>query len=136
MSEFLDTSIHDTFPKALAHNASRWPGEIAMREKEFGIWNAFTWSDYLKRVRDLALGMLALGVQRGDVVAILGKNRPESLWGEVAAHAVGAMSLGIYHDSMNAEVAYLLSYTGAAVVLAEDEEQVDKLLEISAEVPT
>ncbi|EME68972.1 long-chain acyl-CoA synthetase [Paramagnetospirillum caucaseum] len=136
MSELLDTTIHDTFPKALVHNAQRWPGDIAMREKEFGIWNAFTWSDYLNRVKDLALGMLSLDVQRGDVVAILGKNRPESLWGEVAAHAVGAMSLGIYHDSMNAEVAYLLTYTGAAVVLAEDEEQVDKLLEISEQVPT
>ncbi len=135
MSEILDTSVHDTFPKALIHNAARWPTDTAMREKEFGIWNAFTWADYLEKVKMLALGLTALGVQRGDVVAILGKNRPESLWGEVAAHAVGALSLGIYHDSMNAEVAYLLTYTGATTVLAEDEEQVDKLLEISAEVP-
>ncbi|MBI3444953.1 MAG: long-chain fatty acid--CoA ligase [Magnetospirillum sp.] len=136
MSEYLDTGVFDTFPKALAHNAARWPSDIAMREKEFGIWNAFSWADYLEKVKTLALGMHALGVKRGDVVAILGKNRPESLWGELAAHSLGAMSLGIYHDSMPNEVAYLLSYTEAAIVLAEDEEQVDKLLEISEQVPT
>ncbi|CAA7619202.1 long-chain fatty acid--CoA ligase [Magnetospirillum sp. SS-4] len=135
MTEYLDASVHDTFPKALIHNAARWPGDIAMREKEFGIWNSFTWADYLGRVKTLAVGMHALGVKRGDVVAILGKNRPESIWGEVAAHALGALSVGIYHDSMNNEVAYLLTYTGATTVLAEDEEQVDKLLEISDEVP-
>ena len=135
MTEYLDSSIHDTFPKALIHNASRWPDDTAMREKEFGIWNSFTWADYLDRVKILAVGMSALGVKRGDVVAILGKNRPESVWGTVAAHALGALSMGIYHDSMNKEVAYLLTYTGATTVLAEDEEQVDKLLEISDEVP-
>ena len=136
MSEFLDTIVYDTFPKALVHNAKTWPDAIAMREKEFGIWNAFTWADYLTQVKLLALGLHSLGVARGDVLAILGKNRPEGVWSELAAHALGAMSLGIYHDSMNAEVAYLLSYTGASVVLAEDEEQVDKLLEISPEVPS
>ena len=136
MTEYLDSAIHDTFPKALMHNARTWPGDIAMREKEFGIWNSFSWADYLERVKMLALGMHALGVKRGDVVAILGKNRPECVWGEVATHALGALSLGVYHDSMNKEVAYLLTYTGATTVLAEDEEQVDKLLEISAEVPS
>jgi long-chain acyl-CoA synthetase len=136
MTELLDTSRFDTFPKALLHNAERWPTDIAMREKEFGIWNSFTWSDYRDRVKTLALGLLALGVQRGAVVAILGKNRPESIWGEVAAHAVGALSMGVYADSMPQEVAYLLTYTEASVVLAEDEEQVDKLLEISEQCPS
>ena len=136
MTDYLDASVHDTFPKALIHNASRWPNDTAMREKEFGIWNSFTWADYLERVKMLALGLKALGVARGEVVAILGKNRPECVWGEVAAHALGALSMGVYHDSMNKEVAYLLTYTGATTVLAEDEEQVDKLLEISAEVPS
>ena len=107
MTNYLDSSVHDTFPKALMHNARTWPNDIAMREKEFGIWNSFTWADYLERVKLLALGMLALGVKRGDVVAILGKNRPECVWGEVATHALGGLSLGVYHDSMNKEVAYL-----------------------------
>lgn len=131
-----DIEILDTFPKLLMHNAERWPTEVAMREKEFGIWNLFTWADCLTQVRRLALGLQAIGINRGDVVALLGKNRPEMVWGEYAAHAIGAMSLGVYHDSMNKEVAYLLTYTEATVVLAEDEEQVDKLLEIADEVPS
>lgn len=126
----------DTFPKLLLHNARTWPNDVAMREKEFGIWNLFTWADYLTQVKRLAAGMAAIGVKRGDVVAILGKNRPEWVWGEVATHALGALSMGVYQDSMNQEVAYLLGYTEAAVVLAEDEEQVDKLLEIAEQVPS
>ena len=125
----------DTLPKLLLHNAGRWPGELAMREKDFGIWAQYSWGDYLDQVRRLALGLHDLGVKRGEVVGLLGKNRPHWVWGEVAAQALGGMSLGIYQDSMNAEVAYLLNYTGAQVVLAEDEEQVDKLLEIAGDLP-
>ncbi|HIJ37324.1 MAG TPA: long-chain fatty acid--CoA ligase [Rhodospirillaceae bacterium] len=125
----------DTFPKMLRWNARHWPGELAMREKDFGIWKLFTWQDYLDQVRALALGLTTLGVKRGEVVALLGKNRPHWVWGEVAAHVVGAMSLGIYQDSMGAEATYLLSYTETAVVFAEDEEQVDKLLEIADQLP-
>jgi long-chain acyl-CoA synthetase len=134
--DYTDIDTYDTFPKALAHNAATWPGDTAMREKEFGIWNRYTWADVLDQVKALALGLHDIGVERGDVVAILGKNRPEWLWSEFAAHALGAMSLGVYQDSMNKEVVYLLAYTEAAVVLAEDEEQVDKLLEIADEVPS
>ncbi|SEH58588.1 long-chain fatty acid--CoA ligase [Magnetospirillum fulvum] len=135
MSETIDLSRHDTFAKALVHNAARWPDAIAMREKAFGIWNSVTWAEYLRQVRLLCLGLIDLGVGRGEVVAIIGKNRPESIWSELAANALGAMSLGIYHDSMGAEVSYLLSYTEAALVMAEDEEQVDKLLEIAGDLP-
>ncbi len=129
--EYGDIVRHDTFPKLLLHNAARWPGEIAMREKEFGIWNEFTWADCRDRVREIALGLCALGIRRGETVGILGKNRPEMVWSEIAAHAVGCMSLGIYHDAMNQEVAYLVDYAEVRIVLAEDEEQVDKLLEIA-----
>ncbi|GAA4415104.1 long-chain fatty acid--CoA ligase [Quisquiliibacterium transsilvanicum] len=122
---------YDTFPKLLLHNAEVWPGEVAMREKEFGVWNEFTWSDYRDRVREIALGLLALGVKRGEVVGFIGKNRPEMVWSELAAHAIGCMSLGIYHDAMPQEVAYLVDYAEVRVVLAEDEEQVDKLLEVA-----
>ncbi len=73
-------------------------------------------------------------MRRGETVAIIGKNRPEMVWSEVAAHAVGCMSLGIYHDAMNQEVAYLVDYAEVRIVLAEDEEQVDKLLEIAADL--
>src|SRR5690606_2966689 len=133
--EYADIVRHDTFPKLLLHNAQRWPDEVAMREKEFGIWNEFTWADYRDRVREIALGLLALGVERGSVVAIIGRNRPEMVWGELAAHALGCMSLGIYSDALSEEVAYLIDYAQVRVVLAEDEEQVDKLLEIAERMP-
>ena len=107
-----------------------------MREKEFGIWNAFSWADYQARVKRIALGLRQLGVARGDVVALIGNNRPEWIWGEVAAHALGAMSLGIYQDSIGDEVSYLLAYAEAKIIIAEDEEQVDKLLDLIGHVPS
>ena len=134
--EYPDVEIHDTFPKLLAHNAASFPGQTAMREKEFGIWNAFTWADYQTRVKRIALGLRRLGVGRGDVVALIGNNRPEWVWGEVAAHALGAMSLGIYQDSIGDEVTYLLTYAEAKIVIAEDEEQVDKLLDLIGDSPS
>jgi long-chain acyl-CoA synthetase len=133
--DYADVVGFDTFPKLLAHNAQTFPDQVAMREKEFGIWNAFTWADYQERVRKMALGMRELGLARGDVVALIGNNRPEWIWGEIAAHAVGAMSLGIYQDSIGEEVSYLLRYAGAKIIIAEDEEQVDKLLELAPELP-
>jgi len=120
----------DTFPKLLLHNAERWGDRPAMREKEFGIWNVYTWRDYRDRVREIALGLAALGVRRGEVVALLGRNRPNWVWSELAAHALGCMSLGIYEDVLAAEAGYLIGYAEAAVIFCEDEEQVDKVLQI------
>jgi len=126
----------DTLPKLLSANAARHGAEVALREKQFGIWRSLTWSDYHARTRAIALGLRALGIGAGDVVGLIGDNRPEWVMGEVAAHAVGARSLGIYRDALDEEVAYLLAYAGAKIVLAEDEEQVDKLLNVSDRVPT
>lgn len=135
IANYPDIKKHDTFPKLLAFNAQHWPNEVAIREKEFGIWNEFTWSDYHTTVKHMALGMHATGIKRGEVVGIIGDNRPEWLYAEIAVHAIGAMSLGIYQDSMNQEVAYLINYAEAKLIMAEDEEQVDKLLEITEECP-
>jgi long-chain acyl-CoA synthetase len=134
--EYGDVTVHDTFPKLLAHNARNWPDEVAMREKEFGIWNAFTWAECQRNVKLMALGMHHLGVGRGDAVAVIGDNRPEWVWGEIAAHALGAMSLGIYQDSIGDEVTYLINYAEARLIIAEDEEQVDKLLDLIDETPS
>lgn len=135
LPQYPDVRRYDTLPKLLEHNAGQWPREVAMREKDFGIWNEFTWADCAARVREIALGLHALGLRRGQVVGIIGDNRPQWVWSEIAAHAVGAMSLGIYQDSMNEEVAYLLNYAETHVVVAEDEEQADKLLEIADACP-
>ena len=126
----------DTLPKLLAHNARAHPHDIALREKEFGIWRAIIWADYHNRTRDIALGLRTLGVAAGEVVGLIGDNRPDWAMGEIATHAIGARSLGIYRDALDEEVEYLLAFCGASVVIAEDEEQVDKLLNISARVPT
>lgn len=134
--EFGDVKRFDTFPKLLAENARRWPNAVAMREKEFGIWNAFTWAECQRRVRLMALGMHKLGLKRGEVVALIGDNRPEWIWGELAAHAMGALSLGIYQDSLGEEVTFLLNIAEARIIVAEDEEQVDKLRELIDETPS
>jgi long-chain acyl-CoA synthetase len=129
-------AAHDTLPKLLAHNAARHGGEVALREKQFGIWRSLTWAEYQERTRAVALGLRAVGLRAGDVVGLIGDNRPEWVMGEIAAHAIGARSLGIYRDALDDEVAYLLAHAGARLVLAEDEEQVDKLLNVCDRVPT
>ena len=119
-----------TFPKMLRLNAREHGNEIALREKDFGLWKLLTWEQYHSRTRDFALGLVELGLGQGDVIGIIGDNRPDWVAAEIAAHAIGAMSLGLYRDVLEEEAAYLLSYGEAKVVFAEDEEQVDKLLSL------
>ncbi|UFN51101.1 AMP-binding protein [Roseomonas sp. OT10] len=124
-----------TLPRLLRRNARHHGAEVAMREKRFGIWHSLTWAEAEARTRAIALGLAARGIGRGEVVALIGDNRPDWVMGEVAAHALGARSLGLYRDGLEEEVAYLLDFAGAVAVLAEDEEQVDKLLGIADRVP-
>ena len=125
----------DTYPKLLRLNAKEHGKEIALREKDFGLWREFTWDDYHGRVKDFSLGMVELGIGKGDVIGIIGDNRPDWVSAEIAAHAVGGMSLGLYRDVLDEEAAYLLNYGEAKIVFAEDEEQVDKLLTLADRVP-
>jgi long-chain acyl-CoA synthetase len=125
----------DTYPKLLRLNAREHGSEIALREKDLGLWRPFTWNDYQNRVRDFALGMVELGLGRGDVIGIIGDNRPDWVSAEIASHAIGALSLGLYRDVLDEEAAYLLNYGEARLVFAEDEEQVDKLLTLADRVP-
>lgn len=125
----------DTYPKLLRLNAKEYGREIALREKDLGLWRVFTWNDYQDRVRDFALGMIELGLGRGDVIGIIGDNRPDWVAAEIATHAIGAMSLGLYRDVLDEEAAYLLNYGEARLVFAEDEEQVDKLLNLADRAP-
>src|ERR1700761_6725707 len=125
----------DTYPKLLRLNAKEHGREIALREKDFGLWREFTWNDYQRSVHDFALGMVELGLGRGDVIGIIGDNRPDWVAAEIATHAIGGMSLGLYRDVLDEEAAYLLSYGEAKLVFAEDEEQVDKLLALADRAP-
>ncbi|MEQ9138565.1 MAG: AMP-binding protein [Thalassobaculum sp.] len=125
-----DPAIYDTLPKLLRHNAQSHPGEVALRLKEFGIWHETTWAEYLAKVRRMALGLRELGIGAGDVVALLGDNDVDWVSMEIAAHAVGAMTLGIYRDALEEEVGYLVDYAGAKAVFAQNQEQVDKLVSL------
>ena len=132
----MNDAAFDTFPKLLARNAARWPDEVALREKDFGIWQEISWAGFHARVRGFALALRALGIGRDAVVGLIGDNRPDWVAGQIAAHAAGAMSLGLYRDALDEEVAYLIGHASVVLVLAEDEEQVDKLLGLGDRIPS
>lgn len=124
----------DTLPRLLLQNAARLGDRVALREKEFGIWQTVSWRAFAEHVRAFALGLYTLGLRRGDKIAILGDNRPEWLYAELAAQALGAVAVGIYQDSSAEEVCYVLQASQARVIVVEDQEQVDKILEIWSEL--
>lgn len=123
----------DTFPRLLAELAASRPSDTALQEKRYGIWSPLSWREYAERVRDFGHGLAALGVERGDVVAVLGDNRPEWLIAELAAQSIGASVVGIYPTSIGEELRHILSLARVEVVVAEDQEQVDKLIRLRGE---
>ncbi len=120
----------ETLPQYLAMHAERTPDKVALRERIYGIWQPVTWKQYYEHVKAFALGLHALGLKPEDTVAIIGDNRPEWLFAELAAQSMGAKSVGIYQDSVSEEVLDIVSRSDATFVVAEDQEQVDKLIEI------
>jgi long-chain acyl-CoA synthetase len=127
--------LADTFPKLLLVNAVQRGGRPAMREKEFGIWQTWTWAQVLEEVRPFAIGLAELGVQRDDKVAIIGSNKPRLYWSMCAAQSLGAVPVPIYQDSVADEMAYVLAHAGAKAAVVENQEQVDKLLSIADRLP-
>jgi long-chain acyl-CoA synthetase len=126
-----------TFPKLLAELDQRYGDtRIAVQEKRYGIWQPFTWRQFHGRVRDFAHGLAALGVGPGEVVAVLGDNRPEWLISELAAQSLGACTVGIYPTSVGDEIVHVLTDGQVKVVVAEDQEQVDKIIELKDRLPT
>ena len=124
-----------TLPQLLLHNSERFGERTALREKEFGLWQRTSWAEYAERVTAFALGLQELGLEAGDRIAILGDNRPEWLIAELAAQSMGGLSMGVYQDSVATEVQFLLEFSGARFVVAEDQEQVDKILEVQESLP-
>lgn len=129
------TEVYDTIPKLLLRNARKWPQKVAIREKDYGIWQAYTWSDYLKNVRDFALGLRALGFAPGDTLGIIGDNRPQLYWAMAAAQSLRGVPVPLYQDSIADEVEYVLNHAETKIIVAEDQEQVDKILEIKDRLP-
>ncbi len=125
----------DTFPKLLARNAVQWADVPAYREKEYGIWQSWNWAEVQDEVNALAMGYVALGLNEGDYVAIIGRNRPYLYWAMLAAQAAGAIPVPLYQDANAEEMAYVLEHCGARFIIAEDQEQVDKVLEIQDQLP-
>ena len=126
----------DTFPKLLLRNAERFAERPAMREKEFGIWQTWTWSEVLDEVRAFALGLKKMGLKRGDSIAIIGDNRPRLYWTFLAAQSLGAIPVPVYQDAVADEMVYVLKHATARFVMAENQEQVDKVLSVSGKVKT
>ncbi|MEQ8357212.1 MAG: AMP-binding protein [Kiloniellaceae bacterium] len=120
----------DTFPKLLEHQCRIRPGKPAIREKSFGIWQTHNWGRVAEEVRSLAAGLFALGVKRGDKVAIVGDNRPRLYWTMTAVQAIGGVPVPLYQDSVAEEMTYVLDHAEARFAVVEDQEQVDKLLEV------
>lgn len=126
-----------TLPGLLSQNAERFgASKVALREKEFGIWQSVTWADYFDSVMKMALGLLELGYQPGDKLAILGDNRPEWLYCELAIQALGGAAVGIFPDSHVTQIKYILNHSDSVFLVVEDQEQADKFLDIRDECPS
>ncbi len=119
----------DSIPALLARNVKLHGTQPAYREKEFGIWQSWTWAETSEEITHLALGLLALGIERGDTVAVIGRNRPAHYWAIVAAQMCGAIPVPLYQDSVTEEMAFVLDHCGARFVICGDQEQVDKVID-------
>lgn len=128
-------SVADTLPKYLLDTTARYEKQVAIRKKTLGIWREFTWRESCDAVRDLTLGLVSLGLQRGDKTAILGENDPEYYWAELATQSAGAVAVGVFTDSSPAEIQYIVNHSDAVIVFAKDQEQCDKLLAAREQLP-
>ncbi|OGA68011.1 MAG: long-chain fatty acid--CoA ligase [Betaproteobacteria bacterium RIFCSPLOWO2_12_FULL_68_20] len=125
-----------TLPKLLLETAQRYhDGKVAMREKEFGIWRPITWRRYRDEVRGLAMGFTALGLGAGDKVALIGHNRPEGLWAEMAALAVGGVVVWLYQDALLDEVQFVVDHSDARFLIGEGQQEADKALAVKPRCP-
>jgi len=129
-----DTAL-DTFPKLLQSHVLLRPTRDAIREKDLGIWQSWTWAEAAAEIRALACGLARLGLKRGEKLAIIGDNRPRLYWGITAAQALGAVPVPIYQDAVADEMAYVLDNADVKIALVEDQEQVDKILEVMERCP-
>ncbi len=125
----------DTFPKLLANHARVRPNAIAMRHKDLGIWQSWTWGELHEITRAYALGLEALGLKRGDKIAIIGANRPKLYWTIMAAQILGAIPVPVYADAVADEMAYILAHAEVTFAAVQDQEQVDKVLSVAIEAP-
>ncbi len=125
----------ETIPQVILSNRNKWGRQTAMSMKMFGIWRRYSWDEYCEHVKHFSLGMISLGLQRGDVVCIIGDNEPQWFWGEFAVQAAGGIATGVFVDSIPSEVQYIATHSDASFAIVNDQEQTDKFLEIKADLP-
>jgi long-chain acyl-CoA synthetase len=124
-----------TLPRLLRKNAATLGGKPAMREKDRGIWQPYSWQRYWEETRDLALGLAAAGFSAGDKLAVIGENRPRLYFAQLATMCLGGVAVPAYQDAIAAELAYVLDHAEVSVIVAEDQEQVDKVLSLKDRLP-
>jgi long-chain acyl-CoA synthetase len=125
----------ETLPRLLRRNAETMADRPAIREKDRGIWRTYSWAEYHAEVCDFARGLAAQGFGRGDKLAVIGDNRPRLYWAQIAAQALGGVAVPAYQDAIASELAYVLDHADVSVVVAEDQEQVDKILPLAGALP-
>src|SRR5579862_7034596 len=128
-------SVDVTLPQLLRRNAERTPERAALREKDLGIWQPYSWRRYWREVHDFALGLAAAGFKSGDKLAVIGENRPRLYFAQLAAMCLGGIAVPAYQDAIASELAYVLDHAEVSVVVAEDQEQVDKVLSVRDRLP-
>lgn len=121
-----------TIPQMLRHRAAVHGEARALREKDYGIWNPYSWRHYYETARAVALGLLSLGIKAGDRIAIAGENTPEWFYADLGAQMIGAVTVGIYPTNPWVELQYIVKHSGARVVVTGDQEQTDKVLDAMA----
>jgi len=120
-----------TFPNLLLENVRKYGDrKDAIREKDYGVWQSYTWTEYLEQVRFFALGLVSLGFKRGDKMAVIGDNRPRLYWGMVATQCLGGIPVPLFQDAIEDEMHYVLDHSETKFALAEDQEQTDKLMNL------
>lgn len=133
----IQTSLarNDTLPKRILHNAKSRGADIGFREKDLGIWQSYSWAETAAQVRALACGLADMGLSRGDMVAIVGDNRPQLYWAFFAVQSLGGVPVPLYQDSVADEMQYVLEHAGVRFAIVEDQEQTDKLLSVMDQCP-
>ena len=127
--------MQTTFPRLLMQHAKQRPSAPAMREKEYGIWQTLSWADLAKMVSHMACGLHQMGLQRGDHLIVVGSNRPRLYAAMLATQALGAIPIPLYQDAVGAECVFPINNADVKFCVVEDQEQVDKMLEVREKCP-
>jgi len=135
MNKSFSIKKEDTLPKLLRRNYLKHTSAVAIREKDMGIWQSYTWTNYYELVKHLCLAFISMELKPGERVSILAENKPHAYWFELAAHSARAVVVGIFADCTPPEVEYYVGHSDSRFVVCQDQEQVDKVLEIQGKVP-